>query len=283
MSWAGPVDADIIAFNAVISSLLSEFDSMVQVVDLDLAISKDVVALGSDGLHPSELGAARIADAFRVSAQRLNPTSLYGEASQMNVPNRSLVPMYSPRVSSGWYTSHGATIGGTPYAAVAGDLFVIPFHCTQQGEVWSRWSLETLAGSAAATIQFAIYDDRGHSGLPKYLYSTPCSGPITLATGAAVYNSITSAGNGFIAVGADPGLYWLALLIVTAGTGVTFRTIKGPCSQMPVLASNGGGGSSQCGWKLTGKASFPTSWDFPHTPALNTMVDNCPLIGIQVF
>lgn len=283
LAWVGPVDADIIAFNAVISSLMSEFDAMVQIVDLDTAINKDAVALGSDGLHPSELGAARTADSFRVSAQRLNPTSQYGEASQMNVPNRSLVPMYTPRISSGWYTSSGATIGGTPYAAVAGDMFAIPFYCTQQGEVWSRWSLETLAGSAAATIQFAIYDDRSHSGLPKHLYSTPCSSSITLSTGAAVYNSPTSTANGFMAVGADPGLYWLALLIATAGTGVTFRTIKGPCLQMPQLASNGGAGSSQCGWKLTGKASFPPSWDFPFTPGLNTMVDNCPLIGIQVF
>ena len=131
---------------------------------------------------------------------------------------------------------------------------------------------------------FAIYDDRSQSGMPKHLYNTPCSGPITLATGAAVYNSPTSAGNGFMVVGPDPGLYWLAVLIVTAGTGVTFRTIKGPVHQMPNLASNGGGASTQCGWKLTGKGStFPQSWDFPFAPGLNTMVDNCPLIGIQVF
>lgn len=284
LSWAGPSDADILAFNAVTASLIGEFDAMVQVVDLDLAISKDPVALGSDGLHPSELGAARIADAFRTSAGRLTPASAYGEASQLNVPNRALVPPYTPHFGGAWYTTAGAAIGGTAYTPVAGDLFAIPFHCTMQGEIWSRWSVETLGGTAAPTIMFAIYDDRSQSGMPKHLYATPCSGPITLATGAAVYNSPTSAGNGFMVAGPDPGLYWLAVLFVTAGTGATLRTIKGPCLQMPNLASGGGGGSTQCGWKLTGKGStFPQSWDFPFSPGLNTMADNCPLIGIQVF
>jgi hypothetical protein len=283
LTWAGPVDADVVAFNGYITALIPEFDGMVQLVDLDVSIAKDVVALGSDGLHPSELGAARIADAFRVAAQRLATSSAYGESSQMNVPNRALVPVYLPRISTGWYTSPGVTIGGTPYTPVAGDLFAIPFNCMTQTEVWSRWSVETLGGSAAATIEFAVYDDRGMHGLPKHLYNNPSTGPITLATGAAVFNSPTSAGNGYFILGPDPGLYWLVLLIVTTGTGVTFRTVKGPSLLMPQL-SGGGGASTQCGWKLTGKsAPLPVSWDFPFDPGLNTMVDNCPLIGIQVF
>jgi hypothetical protein len=284
LTYAGPVDADVVAFNTYLASLVGEFDAMVQVVDLDTAISKDPVALGTDGLHPSELGAARIADAFRVAAQKLVPSSPYGEASQMNVPNRALVPMYTPRMSSGWYTTPGAAIGGTPYAAVAGDMFAIPFHSTTQAEVWSRWSVETLAGTVAATIMFAVYDDRSTTGLPKHLYSTPCTGPVTLATGAAVFNSVTSAGNGFLVLGPDPGLYWLTMLVVTAGTGVTFRTLKGPALHMPQLASTGGGATTQCGWKATGQGTtFPISWPFPFDPGLNTMSDNCPLIGIQVF
>ncbi len=283
LSWAGPTDADVLAFNTYLTSLVTEFDAMVQIVDLDAAIGNDPVALGSDGLHPSELGAARIADAFLAASQRLAPSSPYGEASQLNVPCRALVPLYLPRASGGWYTSPGCTVGGTAYTPVAGDLFAIPFTATWQGETWSRWSVETLGGSAAATILFGIYDDRSTTGMPKHLYSTPCTGPITLATGAAVFNSVTSAGNGFMALGPDPGLYWLALLIVTTGTGVTFRTVKGPSLLMPQL-SGGGGGATQCGWKLTGKgSSLPLSWDFPFTPALNTMADNCPMVGIQVF
>jgi hypothetical protein len=62
------------------------------------------------------------------------------------------------------------------------------------------------------------------------------------------------------------------------------RTIKGPSLFMPNVAVGGGGGSTQCGWKMTGKSSpLPPSWDFPFAPSLNTMVDNCPLIGIQMF
>jgi hypothetical protein len=284
MSWAGPVDADVIAFNAVITALMAEFDAMVQLVDLDTAIGDDPVALGSDGLHPSELGAARIADTFRVAAQRLGPSSAYGEASQMNVPNRALVPLYTPRVSNGWYTTPGAVIGGTPYTPVAGDLFAIPMNVSSQSETWFGWSVETLGGTVAPSIEFGVYDDRGTSGLPKHLYNNPMTGPLTLATGAAVFNSPTTSGNGFFTMAADPGLYWLVLLIVTTGTGVTFRTIKGPTPLMPSLSSGGGGGSTAVGWKLTGKsAPLPTSWDFPFTPGLNTYVDNCPMIGVKVF
>lgn len=286
LSWAGPSDADVLAFNAVLTSLFSEFDGMVQLVDLDTSIAKDPVALGSDGLHPSELGAARIADTFRVAAQRLVTSSPYGEASQMNPPNRALVPFYTPRVSNGWYTTPGVTVGGTPYTPVAGDLFAIPMNCASQGETWFQWSVETLGGTVAPTILMCIYDDRSSSGLPKHIYNNPtAAGPITLATGAAVFNSSTTGGiNGNLILSADPGLYWLALLIVTTGTGVTFRTNKGPTPLMPNLTSGGGGASTACGWKLTGKGStLPASWDFPFTPGLNTYVDNCPMIGVKVF
>lgn len=285
LSWAGPVDADIATFNAVLDPLIAEFDSMVQIVDLDTAIGNDPVSLGSDGLHPSELGAARIADAWRVAAQHFSTSSIYGEASQMNVPNRAMSPLFLPRVSGGWYTSPGCTITGTAYTAVAGDLFAIPFTCGSQSEVWKTWSVETLAGTGSATIMFAVYDDRSTTGLPKHLYHTPCTGPVTLATGAAVFNSTGSPGNGFMVLGPDPGLYWLAVLIVTAGTGVTFRTVKGPSLLMPNLAATGGGGAtSVCGYKATGQGTtFPVSWPFPFTPGLNTPVDNCLMIGIQIF
>jgi len=95
-----------------------------------------------------------------------------------------------------------------------------------------------------------------------------------------VFTSTGAAGNGFLNAGPDPGLYWLALRIATAGTGVTFRTMKGPSLLMPTPQ---GGTTSYCGWKLTGKASMPLSWDFPNTPALNTPVDNCPRIQLSMF
>lgn len=283
LTWAGPTDADVAAFNTALVSLLGEFDGMVQKVDLDTAIGKNAAVLGSDGLHPNELGGARIADAFYAASRLLSTNSAFGEASQMNVPNQSQVPLIMPRVSGHWYTTPalGGT-AGTAYTAVAGDLFAIPFTCTRQGEVWFQWSLETLAGSAAATVTFAVLDDRGGSGLPKYLYANPCSGPITLATGAAVFNSATSPGNGYLNLAPDPGLYWLTLFINTAGTGVTFRTMKGPSLLMPMLPS-GGGGSTYCGVKATGQSGIPTSWPFPSDSGLMNPVDNCPMIGIEIF
>jgi hypothetical protein len=284
LTYVGPSDADVTAFNTYLTSVVAEFDGMVQVVDLDTAISKDPLALGTDGLHPSELGAARIADAFRISVQKLAVSSPYGEASQMNPPNRSLVPMVLPRVSTGWYTTPGVTVGGTAYTAVAGDLFAIPMTVTSQGEVWQRWSVETLAGTVAATVMFAIYDDCSTTGLPKHIYNNPCTGPVTMPVGAGVFNSVTSAGNGFLVAGPDPGLYWLVLLIVAAGTGVTFRTNKGPTPLMPPLTTGGGGASTTCGWKATGQGTtFPASWPFPFTPGLDVMSDNCPMIGVQIL
>lgn len=282
LTWPGPVDADILAFNAaVLPSLLAEFDGMVQLVDLDSAIAKDPVALGSDGLHPSELGAARIADAWFSASRTLAPSAGYGEAAQMNVPNQALVPLITPHLAASWYDSPAlGGPNGTAYAAVAGDLWALPFTCTRQGENWLQWSVETLAGSAAATIQFAVFDDRQQSGLPKYAYDQVTSSPITLATGAAVFTSVSSAGNGFLNLQPDPGLYWLVLLIVTAGTGVTFRTMKGPSLLMP---SPQGGTGGYCGWKLTGKGSIPTIWDFPNTPGLNNPFDNVPRIQIRML
>ena len=281
LTWAGPVDADVNAFNALLLPLVAEFDGMVRIVDLDSAIGEDPVALGSDGLHPSELGAARIADAFYASYQTLAPASMYGEASQMNVPNQALVPLFIPRVGGRWYdTPAVGGPAGTAYTAVAQDLFAIPFTCTKQGEIWFQWSVETLAGSAAPTIEFAVFDDRAQQGWPKYLYNAPCSGPITLAVGAAVFTSPASAANGFLNLGPDPGLYWLALRIVTAGTGVTFRTMKGPSLLMP---SPQGGLTAYCGWKATAVASMPLTWPFPSTPALSTPVDNCPRVQIGMF
>lgn len=283
LTWGGPTDADVLALNSYLYSLVAEFDGMVQLVDLDSAIGKNAAALGSDGLHPNELGAAQVADAFYLACQNLAPFSGYGEASQMNVPNQAQVPLIMPRVSGHWYTSPAlGGAAGTPYSAVAGDLFAIPFTCTRQGEVWFQWSVETLAGSAAATVEFAVLDDRGGSGLPKYLYANPCSGAVTLATGAAVYNSPASAGNGYLNLAPDPGLYWLALYIVTAGTGVTFRTLKGPSLLMPMLPS-GGGGSTYCGVKATGQAGIPVSWPFPSDSGLMNPVDNVPMVGIEIF
>jgi hypothetical protein len=285
LTYVGPSDSDVVTFNTYLTSVVAEFDAMVQIVDLDAAIAKDALALGpTDGLHPSELGAARIADAFRVAVQKLAVSSPYGEASQMNPPNRALVPLIVPKVSTGWYTSPGVAATGTAYTAVAGDLFAIPINVASQAEVWTQWSVETLAGTVAATVLFAVYDDRSTTGLPKHIYNNPCTAPVTMPTGAGVFNSVTSAGNGFFVCGADPGLYWLVLLIVTAGTGVTFRTLKGPSLLMPNLLTTGGGATTVCGWKATGQGTtLPASWPFPFTPGLNTAVDNCPMIGVKAF
>jgi hypothetical protein len=281
-------DADVEAFNAYLPPLVAEFDQMVQIVDIDSALAKDQASLNFDGLHPTEVGAGRVAEAFLAAFQNLQPG--YGfEAVQMNPSNRHISPLLTRRLGGFWYTSpvFGRDADATAYTAVAGDLFALPFVVQSGVESWSQWSVETLAGTVGASILFAVYDDRGAQAGPKYQYITPCTSAITLSNTPGVFNSTTTpAANGYLSNPVDPGIYWLVLLIVTAGTGVTFRTLKGPSSLlMPNLLATGGGGATATyvGYKATGQGStLPGSWPFPNAPTFGaSLVDNVPLIGIK--
>jgi hypothetical protein len=294
---SGIGDADVVTFNAVLTSLAAEFDGMVQIVDIDSAINKDALALQSDGLHPSELGAARIADATLTALARINPASAYGPSSQLNVPNLALTPVMAPKISGFWYTSPAyGTPPTTGCAATAGDLTATPIYISEGNDRLANWSVETLTGTTAATVMFGIYDDHGFSGGPKYLFANPCATAVTLLTGAGVFNSAGS-GNGSLGnLLVEPGLYWLAMLVVTAGTGsVTFRSLKGPCDFMPNMTTGGQYGTTPSvgvttasgtpvGWKATGVATtaMPTTWPFPNAPTLNVVADYLPALGVKL-
>jgi len=167
---------------------------------------------------------------------------------------------------------------------VAGDLWAIPVQVTEAREFWNRLVIEKTAATAAGTIRWGVYDDVGWDAYPGEIVSEPtaASGALTTGTLAGTVLSPTS-GNGSFQTVMDPGLYWLSLLVVTAGTTVTLVTLDGPNGVMANANTTGASfqtlGSIPNGYKLTGQgtSAMPTSW-----PAAGVATAGAPYIGFQV-
>lgn len=285
-SWAGTEgsrDADVDTWNADLRTLVAEFDSMVQIADIDSALAKTYYS--SDGLHPDERGAARIADACRDAMRRFTPTS-DSPTFNINPSAPRTGGTLKPHLSGQWYTADHQP----PPSAVtrnldaAGVLWAIPFWITNPRERITRLALEKTAATAAGTIRWGLYDDLGWSGYPKerVAEATAASGALTTGTGAGILLSPTS-GNGSINQYMDPGLYWLALLTVTVGTGVVLRSIQGPNGVMPNVLSTGGTVQTLAtfpnGYMITGQATTALPTTFPSGA---TATANAPYVGAQI-
>jgi hypothetical protein len=283
-------DSNVATFNTYLTSVVTEFDGMVQIADIDTAINKDATALIYDGLHPNELGAARCSDAINTALAACNtPTSRYGLTSN----RQSSSPRYAQDIlihrSGLWHAPICANIGGASgtndYTPAAGDMWALPFMVTSGIRRATQWSMETLGTSTAATtVWFALYDDRGYSGYPqvKYVDSTP-SAAVSLSTAAAVFNSSTTSGNaGYISQPLDPGLYWLVITIGTVSTPGHLRALLGPNPYMPNLGTGGGAlAASQCpmAWKLTGQSNASQPKTFPSGAVATALA---PMIGVKL-
>lgn len=286
-SWSGTEasrDQDCLDLNSNLASVVAEFDGMVQVADIDSIINKQASYLASDGLHPNEYGAAAIVDAIQDARKRLNPTST-SQTRNFNVPAPRSSAVRIPRRSALWYTADnvpGPSV--VTYTMVAGDLWAIPVVVTEAKEFWNRLSIQKTAATAAGTIRWGIYDDVGWDGYPSEIVTEPtaASGALTTGTGAGSVQSPTS-GNGSFQTVMDPGLYWLSLLVVTAGTSVTLVTNQGPNGIMPNSDTAGAPfqtlGAVVNGWKLTGQGTtaMPTTW-----PASGVATAAAPAISFQV-
>jgi hypothetical protein len=183
-----------------------------------------------------------------------------------------------------WYSSQalGGPNNATNYTPVAGDVFALPFEVTSGVTSWSQWCVENITSSVSTAVFFCIYDDRRYLGYPQNIYATAANTggtPFPLAASAGVKQSPTSAGNGFLArVLVDPGLYWLVLKIVTAGT-TTMRTMLGPSLFLPMLATTGAGGTKPVAWKLTGTGTTALPGFFPAGAAAT---DVAPMVGMLI-
>lgn len=291
-SWTGTEasrDQDVVDLNANLTSVVAEFDSMIQIADVDSIINKQASFLFSDGLHPNEFGAAAVVDAIAAARLRLRPTNAY-KTRNFNVPAPRSAAVRKPRRSGLWYTADNVppptatTIG----VGSAGDLWAIPMIVSEATEFWNRITMELATVPATgATVRWGIYDDVAWSGYPQEIVSEPtaASGPISTGIAAAVFQSPTG-GNGSFQTVMDPGLYWLSFLVVTiggGGAGVNLRSLQGPNGIMPNVSTTGALSQTLAtvtnGYKSTGVATtaMPTSW-----PSGGVATANAPYIGIQV-
>jgi lysophospholipase L1-like esterase len=291
-SWTGTEasrDQDVVDLNTRLISLQAEFDSMVQIADIDSILNKDATLLFSDGLHPNEFGAAAIVDAIQDARKRLRPTSPY-QTRNFNVPSPRAGGMRKPRRSGSWHTTSYTTTGTEQTVTVtspAGTLWAIPIIVSEATEFWNRLAIKTGAtGGSASTIRWGIYDDVAWSGYPGEIITEPTSGG-ALSTGTVANTLImspTSGGGSFQTV-MDPGLYWVCLLTVTAGATQTWVTLNGDGGGvgLPNLDASGNPYTSAAAmvnsWKATGVATTAMPTSFPTGAALTGAP---PYIGVQI-
>lgn len=290
-SWSGTEasrDADVQAWNADLATLVAEFDSMVQIADMDSAIGKDATMLFTDGLHPNERGAARIVDAILDAKRRLTPTSASATAN-LNVSAPRTGPSLRPRVSGQWYTAdHSATTAGgiTP---ASGDMWAIPVWVTQGREFWNRLTLKTgttAGATGTSTIRWGLYDDVAWSGYPRELVNeATAAGALNVSTSATTLTMSPTGGAGSFNWVLDPGLYWLAVKYCTIRTTPQQHTsLQGFNGVMPNLSTGGdifaAAANVPNGYRLTGQGTGVFSGTFPGGGVATV---NAPLLGIQVF
>lgn len=283
-------NAFVDTWNALTQGVIAEFDSMVQYVDLDAALDApnlgahaDTPTLAFDGLHPTEFGAGRIADAVLQAVGRLRPTTVIGNTAHFNPQSARSAPLTQPYRDGFWYTAE--TTGGnagTAYVAVSGDVWAIPFWVSGGQMQAIQWSVEKTAQSGTApTIFMVIFDDRQLRGYPQYMHAQPANSvALSINTGINVFTStLTPGNNGYLLQPLDPGLYWLAIKIVSIGTSFSMRTLAGQSRWLPNLSNSGGGNTLVNGYKLTGQGTGAFSGLFTQGA---TQSNFAPYIGLKM-
>lgn len=221
-------DSDITALNATILSVIGEFDSMVALADIDTAMNKDTSLFASDGLHPNELGSARIADTLLYALYGLVVDNNAYPASNLNTSSPRAGTLRRPRLTGLYY---GPEAGESFITAnpVVGQMWAAPYVVTG-GREWSNRAATRLAngGSTAGSIRWGIYDDPDWDGYPQNLLTElTAAGALSLGTTPGIVQSPTS-GSGSISWTPDPGLYWLIYKQVTQGTDQEVLCLQGP-------------------------------------------------------
>lgn len=272
-------DLDVAAFNTVITNVKNEFDTMVQVADIDTVLAKTASNF-TDGLHPNEIGAAKCVDEIDNARRKLAPTGTSRSAAlNMNMAARYAGGTRVRRLK-GYYHTAEFDLVGTAYAPVAGDMFAMPFEVTEMDEKFDRFALEKVAaGSATGTIRWGIYSDYMGKGYPDIqLQELTFGGALTVTNASGVQLNPVSQFTWY----PDIGLYWLVMKIETAGTGITYATITGPNPHMPKATTAGAITTAPLaiGWKLTGQATGAfTSTPFTTFPAGAVPILAAPYIG----
>ncbi|MEU9888661.1 hypothetical protein [Sphaerisporangium sp. NPDC051011] len=275
-------DADIVATNDAIKTLVAEFDGMVQIAGLDSALSKQA-NLYLDGLHPNEWGASKCADQVLAAIRRLVPTTFIGGPASINVPAPRGGSMVRPHLHAAWYTAE-ARAEGPVYPPVVGDMFLLPIMVTGGRERATRIGLSVFdAGTVSPAIRWGLYDDVGQTGQPGALIAeaTSASGPFTVPLAAGLAMCPASGPGSFFRY-LDPGLYWMALKVVTPGTGQTWRTIAGTSPALPNVRASDGALAVGTGFKLGSQGTGALPGAAP-TVAAPLVADAVPMMCVQML
>ena len=225
-----PTDTDVANLNTTIQTVVNGFDGMVQLAACDAALGKATDSFGPDGLHPNEIGAARIADAFLNAIMALVPTTPANPTLNMNTSSPRAGVSRKPRISGFWYGPEGQE-ATADIAPVAGDIRWAPFIVTEGRERYPRAGIRLSAGgSVAGTIRWGIYDDVDWKGYPGCLIvEIPNVGGAGFSVGTTPGAVLCPAsGTGSISWELDPGLYWMAFKFETTGTGQSYECLTGP-------------------------------------------------------
>jgi hypothetical protein len=273
----GSCDADVAAFNTVLTNVRNEFDGMVQIADIDAALNK-TASLFTDGLHPNELGAALCADAIDIARRRMSLTGRQSPTLNFNMGPRYGGGIRRRRVSGGWYTGDHSGLG-TAITPVAGDMYAMPFEVTEGDEQYARFCLEVTAlTSGSPTIRWGVLSDYMGKGYPDInLQELTFAGAFTITAGAGVKMNPAAQ---FI-WWPDVANYYFWLKFETVGTGLQVAAIQGPSLTMPHGSSTGaitGTAARAVAYKWTGQAAgaFPTT-----APTGGVLVNTAPYMAAQ--
>jgi hypothetical protein len=285
MTSSGPTDSDVLTLNGAMVTAMGVFDDMVQIVDIDTALAKNAAWFAGDGVHPNDIGAARVADALAAALKRCVPNTPWGTAASLEQASQRTCAIIRPAVTTNWYPpdANGGPGNGTAYTLTAGDWWAVPFMLTQAWLRWMNWAVDLITNSSNPSVYIALYDDRNFTGYPCQLFQAAAntSGtPLPLTSTGPQVSSSTLNANGNVTLCMDPGLYWLVLGISVAGTA-TMRTSKGPSQYVRQFGANMANiTGAPCGYKLTGQG---TGALLPTFPPGATPSDNAPVIGMYLL
>lgn len=306
-------DNDVLNWNTMLQTVVAQFDSMVQIVNLDTAFGQGDQAVNlpsnvtslfvlADGLHPNSLGAQRAAQACFNAASALAPAADLQPLGTLetastpiwfNGPDRRVIvnnnqsiggQYYLPEYQFMWNSTTAPFTGGpAAYTAVAGDVFAMPFFITEHTCTLNACNCYQInaPASAGSNVRVGWYDDPSCVGYPQMLRSEVTSGG---AFALGTTSGVKSIGQFSVAnFPVHYGLNWLVVKIDSLGTTASQLTsIMGPSKYLPNFNSAGGSGAVPFGpiaWKLTGVGAGALPGLFPIGAALASVA---PAFGVQI-
>lgn len=278
-------DADVVTLNSWISSVVGEFDSMVQIADFDAAIGADANLPSNvytyfalvDGLHPNELGNMKCANAIFDAIELLkasDPVAL-SNLELPGIPAPTPAAMRRPHRTGHYWTAEFGGVGTATALSTAGVMWAIPIPVTEPAERWNQIALyqTTAPTTSGGNVRAGIYDDVGWDGYPQTLVNE-----VNGASAFAMGTSIGMKSIGFFGWNIRPSLYWLVLKVDSLGTTAsTVSFLNGPNPLMPIVMSGGTTGGNYIGYQVTGLSAGALPQTFPTTGTI-TPVTTAPAL-----